>query len=84
MLVTDIGRGSKAHTADEPGSEVRQDVAEHVLRDDHVELPWSTDQVQCTGIDVDALDISIWMVPGDLVKDLAKECHRDKHIGFVD
>src|SRR3954447_19621785 len=41
VLVADVGRGRHAHTADQTGGEVGEDVAEHVLHDQHIEIPWS-------------------------------------------
>src|SRR4029079_13701714 len=40
VLVADVGRGRHPHAADQTGGEVGEDVAEHVLLDQHVEIPW--------------------------------------------
>ena len=37
--IADVRRGRHAHAADQSGGEIREDVAEHVLHDQDVELP---------------------------------------------
>ena len=62
VVVADVGRGGKADPAEQRGAEIGQDVAEHVLGDDDVEVPGLPDQIERGGVDVrgSARDASEW------------------------
>ncbi len=73
MAVADVARRSHSHAADEPGGQVGEDVAEHVLRHEHVELPRPLHQVERLGVDVGVLMGDAGIALGHLVEHLAKE-----------
>ena len=52
MRVADVGRRRHAHAADETRGEIGQDVAEHVLGDQHVEIPRPAHQRGAGRVDV--------------------------------
>src|SRR5690606_33799600 len=83
MRVADLGAGGHAHAADESAPEVRQDVPEHVLHDEHVELPWPPYEIERHGIDVGAIRRDVRVQCGTLQEDLAEEGVGAKHVRLV-
>jgi hypothetical protein len=84
MVVADVGRRRKAHAADQPGAEIRQDVAEHVLGHHHVEVPRPDDQRQRGRVDIDVAGRDVGKRLCPLVEDLAEEGEGLEHVGLVD
>ena len=80
----DLGAGRHAHAADQARPEVGQDVAEHVLHDQDVELPGFSHQVERRGVDVVMIGPGLREVPGALVEDLPEKGHRGEHVRLVD
>ena len=50
--IPDLRARRHTHSADQTAREIREDVAEHVLHDQHVELPRLSDQIESLGVDV--------------------------------
>ncbi len=63
---------------------IRQDVAEHIARDDHVEPPGVAHQHHHRGIDEHVAELDVGIVLAHPRDDLAPELHRLEHIGLVD
>src|SRR5262245_55347474 len=84
VAVTDVGRGRHAHATDQAGGEVRQNVAEHVFRHQHIEVPRPAQERRRAGVDVDVLAADAVVARGLLVKNLAEEREGAKDIGLVD
>ena len=84
VRVADVGGGRHAHAADQPGGEVGEDVAEHVLGDQHVEVPRPAHQRRRAGIDIDVIGGDIRMLRGALVEDLPEEREGAEDVGLVD
>ncbi len=84
MPVADVGRWRHAHAPHQRGTHIRQDVPEHVLGDEDVELPWRTHETEPCRIHVHAVRRDIGVPGGALEKDLAEERHRGQDVGLVD
>ncbi len=84
VLVADVGRGRHPHAADQPGGEIGQDVAEHVLGHQHVEIPWPAHQGDRDRVDIDVIGANVLVQRRALVKNLAEEREGAKHVRLVD
>ena len=84
MAIADIGRGRHPHSTDEAGGEVGQDVAEHVLSDQDVEIPGTLHQHQRAGVNIEPLRLHVRMELSDLVENLAEVGEGLEDIRFID
>ncbi len=82
-----VGGVERRRDAQRPGDlagEVGEDVAEHVLGDDHVELVGAADEVHGHGVDVEVVDADVRVVLGDLAADVAEQAGGHlQHVGLV-
>ncbi len=77
--------GGRQH-ADGPGQHrrgVREDVAEDVAGDDHVEVARAADEMHGRRIDIEMRELHIGVIAPDLAHHLAPERHCLQHIGLV-
>ena len=65
---TKVGRRRKAEPADECGGEIREDVAVHVRRDDHLELLWPLDELVGAVVDDHVPRIDLGMLRSDVLE----------------
>ena len=73
--VPDICRRCKAHTPDQSCCKVREDIPEHIFCHQHVKLPGATDQIESTGVNIQALCFDIRVGSGHLIEDFAEKGH---------
>jgi hypothetical protein len=73
VLVGGVERRRDAERAGDLTREVGEDVAEHVLRDDHVELVGAPQQVHGHGVDVVVVHRDVRVAGGDLAADVAEQ-----------
>src|SRR5262249_26702900 len=71
MRVADIRRRRHAHSANEAGGKIREDIAKHVFHHHHIEVPWPAHQHGGAGVDVKPLGGDGWMARRAFVEDLA-------------
>ncbi len=84
MIFTNICRGCVAHAANESCAQVREDVAEDILGHHDIEFPWSVDQMHGHGIYIGVICLQFAVFLCRLVKNIAKERERWKHVRLVD
>ena len=83
VAVAQVGGRGHAQPADQPGRQVREDVAEHVLGDDHVEPLRLADELEGRRVDVQVIGRDVRIARGDLVEHGAEEGERAEHVGLV-
>ena len=71
--VAEAGRGEHAERAGEHRGLVAEDVAEHVLGDDHVEAGRVGDELHRGVVDEQVVELDVGVVGGDPAHDLAPE-----------
>ena len=81
----DVGAGGHAQAPLERGPQVRHDVTEEVVGDDHPEAGRILDQEQAQGVDIDMLALDGGgVLPGDLVEDTEPQLVGVAHgVGFI-
>jgi hypothetical protein len=83
VMCSHVGGGSDSHPADKASREVGEDVAEHILGDDHIESFRTANELERSGVNVEVLGRDLGILTGDLIEDPAKERKRAKHIRLV-
>jgi len=81
--VADFRTGGHPHATDETTRQVGKNIAEHILHDQHVEIPGPANQVECLGVDIVIRTFHSRESCGTLVEDLSKKGHGVKHVGLV-
>ena len=81
--VADVARRGEAEAADRGGAEVGEDVAEHVLRDDHVEVRGPLHEVERGRVDVRCLELDVGVCGRHVRDDLAEERVRGEYVRLV-
>jgi hypothetical protein len=84
VVVADVARRRHAEAADGGRRQVREDVAEHVLGDDHVVVAGALDQVHRHRVHVGVLRLDVGVVHRHLVEQRAEERVALEHVGLVD
>ena len=82
--LADAGRRQQADRAADHRQLVRQDVAEHVLGDDHVEPARVGDQGHGRRIDIEMVERDIGIEPATCSTRVAPQPRRRQHVGLVD
>lgn len=83
-IVADIRGGCHSHPADEAGGQIAQDVAEHIFRDEDVEGLRALEEVEGSGVDIDAVGLDLGELRGEGVENGAEKDHGWEDIGFID
>jgi hypothetical protein len=83
MAVADIGRRREAHASDETGGKVGEDVAEHGLGRQHVEVPAAPDEVERHRIDVVGRVCAVRVRARLLVEHSSHEGEGAEHVRLV-
>ena len=82
--LADVARRREAEATDRGGAEVGEDVAEHVLGDDHVEPRGPLHEVEGRGVDVRRLELDVGVSGRHVGDDLTEEGVRGEHVRLVD
>ena len=83
-VVAEARRRRQPEPAGHRGGEVGEDVAEHVLGHDDVELLGRARELHGRVVDEHVLDLDVRILGGDLVDDAAPEPRRLEHVRLVD
>ena len=83
-LVAERGRRQQAHRSRQHRGFVGQDVAEHVLGDDHVEVARPADEMHRHRVDQHVLESDVLEFGADLAGDLAPQPRGGQDVGLVD
>src|SRR5437868_12158435 len=84
MTIADVGRWRHAHSADQAGGHIGQDVAEHILHHHHIEIPGTLDQQRRAGIDIESVGLYVRMALRGFVEHFTKEREGLEDIRLVD
>jgi hypothetical protein len=84
VVVPDVAGRRHAHATHQRRGLVGENVAEHVLGNDHVERPGLSNQVERGRIDVVVIRYDVGKPCRALVENLAEERHRAEHVRLVD
>jgi hypothetical protein len=83
-LIGRVDRGGDAERSGDLAGQVGEDVAHHVLGDQHVEVGRPPDEVDGHGVDVEVVNRQLRVLTGDLTADVAEQAGGQlEHVGLV-
>ena len=83
LVVPNVCRWREAKTAHQAGTEIREDITEHVFGDHHIKLPRFLHHPKRCCIDIGMIGCEAGMLGGFGVKDFAEKRKRAEDIGLV-
>src|SRR3954468_3315684 len=84
VTVANVPRRRIAHSTDQAGTEIGQDVAEHVFGDQNIEIPWATHQIERRCIDGMLPSLDHRIGSADLEEQFSHKGKRTEDICLVD